>query len=234
MTKKILITGGGSGIGYATAKIFLNNGFQVIIAGRCIKKLKESYNNLNDSELAFYNIDFSKFDDVKLLSQKLGNIGTIIHCAGVNIPNRKIRNLTSEDWQTVIENNLSSAFNLIKCFLPNMQLAKDGHFIFISSIAGITPKTSAGAAYSASKHALNALCTILANQEKENKIRSTLICPGEVNTDFLNYRAIPPTKEHRQLILQPDDIAEIIYFTAALPKHACIREIIITPTIQEF
>jgi NADP-dependent 3-hydroxy acid dehydrogenase YdfG len=115
-----------------------------------------------------------------------------------------------------------------------MRTYKEGLIISISSIAGLRPISSAGAAYSASKHAMTALTKVVGLEEMYGGIRTTVISPGEVNTAFLDHRSVKVSAEHRLQILQPEDIADVVLFVATLPPHVCISELVIKPTTQVF
>jgi NADP-dependent 3-hydroxy acid dehydrogenase YdfG len=91
-----------------------------------------------------------------------------------------------------------------------------------------------GAAYSASKHALSALTNVLWQEEKDNCIRATNLCPGEVNTPILEARPVKVSEEHKAQILQPEDVAAAVVFIATLPSRAHVPELIIKPTTQHF
>ena len=87
----------------------------------------------------------------------------------------------------------------------------------------------AGAAYSASKHAVNALTQVISEEEREHGIRATAICPGAVNTPILDDRPVPVSAEQRKRILQPEDVAAAVLFVASLPERAHIPELHIVP-----
>ena len=87
-----------------------------------------------------------------------------------------------------------------------------------------------GTAYSASKHALNALCATINMEECSNYIRATAVCPGEVATDILYERPNPPSEEDRAKMLQSEDLGEVCAFLAQLPPHVCINDLLISPT----
>jgi NADP-dependent 3-hydroxy acid dehydrogenase YdfG len=94
--------------------------------------------------------------------------------------------------------------------------------------------TLGGAAYSASKHAMAALTRVIALEEKDNGIRATLLCPGEVNTPILDDRPVKVSDEHKAQILQPEDVAAAVMFIASLPPRVHIPELLIKPVTQFF
>ena len=109
-----------------------------------------------------------------------------------------------------------------------------GLIINISSVAGLRPLPLAGAAYSASKYALNGLMQTLSREVAPLGIRCTTICPGEVATPILDERPTPVTAEQKEAMLQPSDIAETVLFITRLPPRAHVQEIVIKPLVQDY
>jgi NADP-dependent 3-hydroxy acid dehydrogenase YdfG len=142
--------------------------------------------------------------------------------------------LEPEEWDKVININLTGAYNCVKEALERMRPRKDGLVIFINSVAGRRAVPLAGVAYNASKFGMSALGISVGEEERENGIRITNIYPGEVNTAILDERLVPPTPEHRASILQPEDIAEVVSTVVNLPARAHVPELVIKPSKQSF
>ena len=153
-------------------------------------------------------------------------------CGGT--PERRLEQLSDENWDYLMTVNATGAFNMIQAVLPQMRAQGDGLIINISSISGLRASTLAGAAYSASKHALNALSKVVGQEEEQHGIRSTIISPGDINTPLLDKRPVPVSAEQRAKILQPDDIAAAVLFVATLPAHVCVPELVIKPVGQMY
>jgi NADP-dependent 3-hydroxy acid dehydrogenase YdfG len=115
-----------------------------------------------------------------------------------------------------------------------MRLRKKGLIILINSVAGRRSVPLGGIGYNASKFGMSGLGMGIAEEEKANGIRVTNLYPGEVNTPILNNRKTPPNQEHRESILQSEDIASIINQLCMLPKRVHIPEMVIKPTQQSF
>jgi NADP-dependent 3-hydroxy acid dehydrogenase YdfG len=115
-----------------------------------------------------------------------------------------------------------------------MRRQKDGLIINISSMAaqGVSPLT--GPAYSAAKHAMNAMSASIVAEERNNGIRATVICPGEVVTPILDSRPVPVSDEDKRKMLQADDLGDLVLFVAQQPAHVTLNEILINPTWNRF
>ena len=237
--KVAVVTGGGSGIGLAVARAFLNEDVRVAISGRNADKLRSAVDNLGgiDRVLAIP-VDVANPDQVqKLVAQVMGQWGKIdilVNNAGVNIKKRTFRELTTESWQLLLRANLDGAFYCIQAVLPHMLARKDGVIINISSIAAKRPGPLSGAAYAASKAGMHALGMCLAAEEKDSGVRLSNICPGEVDTPILEERPKAVGPEQRKLILQPEDVALAVLFVAKLPPRVSVPEMIIKPTAHVY
>src|SRR5438132_12163550 len=115
-----------------------------------------------------------------------------------------------------------------------MRERRDGLIVNISSISGKRAADICGVAYNASKFAVAALGTSVANEEAANSIRITTIYPGEVDTPILVHRPQAVSAERRAKMLLPEDVAEMVVAIAKLPARAHVPELIIKPTVQEF
>jgi NADP-dependent 3-hydroxy acid dehydrogenase YdfG len=235
--KVVLITGGGSGIGLASARLLLDSGAKVAISGRDASKLAGNTKDFPARDRLFLQAaDVSDPAQVQALVDKVGThfgpIDILVNSAGTNIKNRTFRELSVEAWQKLIRTNLDGAFYCIHAVLPAMLKRRDGLIININSIAGLRASPLGGVAYAASKFGMTALGLGLAAEEKDAGIRVTNIYPGEVDTPILEFRPQPVTEEHRQRILKPEDVAAAVLFVAGQPPHVSIPELTIKPTSQ--
>jgi NADP-dependent 3-hydroxy acid dehydrogenase YdfG len=241
LTGKIaLVTGGGSGIGAASAQLLLQEGAKVAIAGRNQAKLDEVAKLLgNPVDLIPVAADVSDQRQVIMLvahvAKKLGGpIDILVNNAGTNLKERSFRELTPEAWDRLIRTNLDGAFYCIHAVMPSMIARQDGVIINIVSTAGKRASPLGGVAYAASKFGMAALGLGVGAEEKDSGIRVCNIYPGEVDTPILQFRPTPVTQEHRQRMLQPDDVAQAVRFVAIQPKHVSIPELVIKPVAQMY
>jgi NADP-dependent 3-hydroxy acid dehydrogenase YdfG len=233
--KVALITGGGSGIGLETARLFLGQGAKVAIAGRDENKLKQAAKELNGRDrLGTFPCDVSQFDQVKGLVNQVTNhfssIDILVNNAGLNIKERSFRDLTPELWHKVLRVNLDGAFYCIHAIVPGMIARRDGVVINISSISGKRAHPLGGLAYVAAKHGMSGIGMCLGAEEKDSGVRFCNIYPGEVDTPILKDRPSPLSAEHLSQILKPEDVAAAVLFVATLPARASVPELIIKPT----
>jgi NADP-dependent 3-hydroxy acid dehydrogenase YdfG len=237
--KTALVTGGGSGIGQAVAKMFLQAGARVAIAGRNLDKLQRVAAELNGGKnLTCHALDVADKERVKQVVQEVtvqhGPIDILVNNAGTNLTDREARQLSLEAWDQLIRTNLDGAFYCIHAVLPAMLQRQDGMIVNVSSIAGKRASPLGGIAYTASKFGMTAMGLCLGVEEKDSGIRVSNIYPGEVDTPILEVRPNPVTEEHRQRILQPEDVAAAVVFVCTLPPRVSVPELIIKPTSQAY
>jgi NADP-dependent 3-hydroxy acid dehydrogenase YdfG len=235
--KRVLVTGGGSGIGLGVARLFLQEGAKVAITGRDEAKLRRAADELAAGDRLLYRAcDVGRPDQVeaavKHVTERWGGIDVLVNNAGTNIKERGIRQLTPETWDLLVRSNLDGAFYCIHAVLPQMLQRKDGVIVNISSVAGKRAGPLGGAAYAAAKFGMSALGICLAAEEKDSGIRVSNVYPGEVDTPILEVRPTPVSAEQRSKILRPEDIAAAVLFVATLPPHVSVPELVIKPTAQ--
>jgi NADP-dependent 3-hydroxy acid dehydrogenase YdfG len=237
--KVCLVTGGGSGIGLAIARAFLEEGARVAIVGRSGTKLRHAAEELSGGDrLIFYAVDVAVPDQVcttvRSLEECWGSVEILVNNAGLNLRQRSVRELTAETWQLLLRTNLDGAFYCIQAVLPGMLERQDGVIINISSTAGKRASPLGGAAYAASKFGMRGLGLCLAAEEKDSGIRVSNIYPGEVDTPILELRPQPVSVEQRRRILRAEDVAAAVLFVATLPPRVSVPELVIKPTAQVY
>lgn len=236
--KTAVITGGGSGIGAAIALAFAADGAKVMIAGRNVEKLKTIASKAKGGAIHTSACDVSEREQAAKLianaTEQFGKIDILVNAAGVNIPKRLMADIDPADWDRLVAINATGTFNAIHAVLPQMRERKDGLIININSTSGVRAGMLGGVAYNASKFAVTALTHSVAQEVKDEGIRLTNLCPGEVDTPILEQRPTPVAADHRGRILQPEDIAAVALTIANLPPRANVVEVVVKPTIQAF
>ena len=181
--KKVLVTGGGSGVGQATARLFAAEGATVAIAGRDAAKLAETARDF--PQMLVVPTDVTDPAAVAVLIKSVlaqfGQIDILVNNAGTNIKARRMRELSIENWHKLVRTNLDGAFYCIREVLPGMIERKDGIIVNVNSVSGKRPYPLAGAGYAAGKFGLHALAGCLASEELESGIRvSSILGPQRV------------------------------------------------------
>ena len=232
----VLVIGASSGIGRECAVLFAREGAHVVAAARREQRLEELRQQLQ-SEGASIDIvtgdaaDAAAMDEaVRFTHERCGGpVDVLVYASGTNTPDRSMARLNAGIWDTLINVNLNGAYYATAAVLPEMRSRKAGHLIYISSISGLVPDVS-GAAYQASKRGLLGLAHAIRVEEKENGIRTSVVCPGLVETEILEKRPVKPTPEILAKALQPEDVAELVLAIAKLPARAAVPEVQLMPT----
>ena len=230
------ITGAGTGIGLAGAQALAKAGAVTVLSGRRGELLEHEAGQIRKTgaKAEIEPLDVSDHEQVARVAAEIlrrhGRVDILVNSAGLNVTNRYWRNQTLEGWDEVIGVNLDGSFYTTFAVLPAMRTQRDGLVINVSSWAGVYHAQLTGAAYNASKHAVIAMTETINMEECANGIRACAICPAEVATPIMDRRPIPPSPEDRARMLQPEDLGKTIRFVAEMPAHACINQIIISPT----
>jgi NADP-dependent 3-hydroxy acid dehydrogenase YdfG len=234
LTEKVVwITGAGSGIGRATAVALAQEGATLALTGRRAEPLHETAALVGPKAV----VKPGDVGDAKRMAlicdeiaTEFGRLDVLVNNAGINIVERKWRELKPESVDRLLCTNLSSAFYCVIAALPLMRERKDGLFIHIGSRAGRVWDGPSGAAYITSKAALAALSYSINREEFNDGIRSCIVNPGETVTPILKTRGVPMSDEELSRLLKPEDCANLIRYIACLPAHVCVSEVMITPT----
>lgn len=239
----ILITGATAGIGKATAYLFAQHGWNVIITGRRadrLKQMEEEIQAITSSKVLSLCFDVRNRNDVinhlNSLPHDWKKIDVLLNNAGLAQGLSTIQEGNIDDWETMIDTNVKGLLYVSRVVMPWMIEQKQGHIINVSSIAGkeAYPK---GNVYCATKFAVDAISKSMRIDLLEHGIKVTSINPGAVDTEFSLVRFKGDTERASKTYkgyepLHAQDVAEVIYFAATRPPHVCLNEIILTPLAQ--
>ena len=220
MNKKIVfITGVSRGIGLELAKCFLNDGYFVIGTSRSEFNLSSALGSENCLHLP---LDVTNRDQISSCIKKLKEEDIIpnvlINNAGITKDQLFLR-MKDEDWDDVIDSNLTSVFNMTKLFIKTMVKDRSGKIINISSVAGLMGNPGQ-VNYSASKAGLGGFTRALAKEVAARNITVNCIAPGFIETDMTNHFK---EKELENILNQipankmgnPQNIADLALFLAS-------------------
>ena len=238
-TKTALVTGAGSGIGRSTTVELGRLGFRVAIVGRDRAKLEATSRLLGRDDTLVEPCDVADRSGIDAMASRVlesfgGQLDVLVCNAGTNVRDRSLEKLSPDDWDKMIQANLTGAFNLVHAFLPSMRARGNGLIVQICSIAGLRASLLGGTGYSASKFGQAALGIGIGREEGPRGIRSSVIYPGEVNTPILDARPVPVPQERKEAILQPEDVAAAVGFLVQLHPRANIPELVIKPTVDDW
>jgi short-subunit dehydrogenase len=228
-----VITGASRGIGYETARIFARHGYDLYLCSRqednllaAIERLKTEFPNSTIDGKAF---DLGKKSQARLFGEWVVNtaqtIDVLVNNTGTFVPG----NISEEPdgaLEQMLEVNLYSAYHVTRAVLPRMMAQKSGHIFTICSIAALDAYPNGGA-YSISKFALLGFTKNLRYELKPHNIKVTAIVPGAVYTDSWKGFVAP------ERIMEPEDIATLIYTTSRLSPQATVEEIVIRPQLGD-
>ena len=222
--KVAIVTGGSRGIGFETAKIFSENGAKVIITSKNSNQLKDAGSQLTNT--ISIPADVRKEEEVKKVIEKtiehFGRLDILVNNAGVFPKIKQLHEIDEDDWNEVLDVNLTGQFRFTKEAIPHLRKTS-GSIINISSDAGIKAYQGFNAdAYSASKAAMIVLTKCWALEYAKDKIRVNCVCPGVVDTDMT--KPFLQTEKDREFmnndhplgrIGKPDEVAKSILFLSS-------------------
>jgi NAD(P)-dependent dehydrogenase (short-subunit alcohol dehydrogenase family) len=188
--KVALVTGGSSGIGEATARLFIKEGAKVGVVARTVDELQDAVDRMteNGGEAVALPADISKPNEMQMTIEKLvakwNRLDIVFANAGINGVWAPIDKLSPEEWRRTIDINLNGTFYTLKYAIPPLK-KQGGSIIVTSSVNGTRKFSNTGAtAYAASKAGQVALAKMLALELAEYDIRVNVICPGAIETDI--------------------------------------------------
>ncbi|RYF34690.1 MAG: SDR family oxidoreductase [Comamonadaceae bacterium] len=230
--KVAAITGAASGIGLACTRALLDAGVKVVLVDRDAGKLQSLCAELGAAALPLA-VDLLKPAEVSQMLQKILELAgglDIFHAnAGAYVGGDVVEG-NPDDWDRVIQLNVSAAFRSVHAVLPHMVAQKSGDIVFTSSIAGIVP-VAWEPIYTASKFAVQAFVHTTRRQLSKHGVRVGSIAPGPVVTALLD--DWPQAKMDEALasgsLMQPVEVADCLVFMLTRPRHVTVRDIVVLP-----
>lgn len=222
------VTGAGRGIGLACAKALLDAG-NVVVATDITAPSPDLFPKEQRSRLMVANLDVTDEDAAATLldavKEKLGPVGILVNNAGISPKveggrSATLMEVTPEEWETVLDVNLTSVLYLCRLTAPHMREQNWGRIINITSLAGRARSRVAGASYSASKAALIGLTRILAGELGPWGITSNSVAPGRILTAMVLQAGETVNKAYAEAIPlkrlgTPEEVAATVAFLAS-------------------
>lgn len=223
--KIAIITGGGRGLGKATAIALAKEGVHVGITGRNEKTLQKTVIELKELGV---NAAYATFDitdktkvkaELKQLIATLGGVDILVNNAGI-AEFGKFTEMDAERWEEILLTNVMGIYNVTREILPLLIEKNEGDIINVASTAGLNgnPGTSA---YSASKFAVIGMSESLMKEVRKNNIRVCTLTPSTIASDMSVELGL--TDGNPESVLQPEDFAELIIANLKLPRRALLK-----------
>lgn len=241
--KIVFISGASSGIGEATARRFAKEGAILLLCARNMEKLHSLKGELEKeygAKVYVYELDVrdkKAIDEVfENIPKELRNIDILVNNAGLAQGLEKVQEGALEEFDVVIDTNIKGLLYLTRKIVPTMIENQRGHVINMGSVAGIHAYPG-GTIYCATKAAVKFISDGLRMDIVHTPIRVTNIQPGIVETNFSVIRFHGDKKKAAKVYegikpLTPEDIADIVLYTASVPDHVQICEVTVTATHQ--
>ncbi|ABQ06837.1 SDR family oxidoreductase [Flavobacterium johnsoniae] len=225
--KTAYITGGAKGIGFGIAEALVKNGVKVAISGRDTDALEKAQQALGKQNVLILQSDIRNFNDerkaVEHIVSEFGKLDIVIANAGIG-KFAPIDEMSLEEWNTMIDTNLTGAFHTLKAAVEQLKENK-GYYISIASLAGAN-FFAKGAGYNASKFGLVGFTQAAMLDLRDYDVKCTTIMPGSVTSNFNSHI---PSEEDKWKI-QPSDIGQMVVDLLRMNPNVLPSKIEVRPT----
>lgn len=225
--KVAYITGGTKGIGFGIAKSLSEAGMQVALSGRKLGDAKTAAGKLRNAFGIASNV--KNFEDeiqaLKQVHEHFGKVDVVIANAGLG-HFASVEDLTTEQWNEMIDTNLTGVFHTLKAAIPALKESK-GYFISIASLAG-TNFFAGGAGYNATKFGVVGFTQAAMLDLRKYHIKTTVIMPGSVKSYFNDHQ---PDDSEDAWKIYPEDIGQLIVDLLKMNPRALPSKVEIRPTV---
>lgn len=243
MKKYVLITGATAGFGAATARIFAENGWNLVLTGRRMERLDSLKKELQPTgvDVILLHFDVRYEDEVNLAVETLpeevkNELAILVNNAGLAVGRGPIDFGETDDWNRMIDTNIKGLLYVTRAISSILKKNGGGHIVNIASIAG-KEVYAGGNVYCATKHAVDALSRAMRIDLIHDHIKVTNIAPGAAETEFslVRFKGDEQTAKNVYDGFDPllaEDIADAVYYVCSRPKHVCINDLVIMPAAQ--
>ena len=242
--KVVVITGASSGLGESTARHLATRGATMVLGARRKDRLDLIAKDIraNGGDALTVEVDATKRTQVENLAKAAidtyGKIDVWVNNAGI-MPIAPLAQLRVDEWDRMIDLNIKGVLYGIAAALPYMLKENGGHIINIASVFGIKVFAPGGTVYCATKAAVRSLTEGLRMEFHANKIRTTIISPGAVNSELKESTSDEASSKavdqlYKAWAIPADSIARAIAYAIEQPSDVDINEIVVRPTVQDF
>ncbi|WP_142846938.1 SDR family oxidoreductase [Telmatospirillum sp. J64-1] len=239
--RTVFITGATAGFGQAAARRFARAGAKLVICGRRTDRLENLKGQL-DVPVHALTLDVRDREAVLAAAASLpadfAEIDVLVNNAGLALGLEPAHKASLDDWETMVDTNIKGLMYCTRALLPGMVERQRGHVINIGSVAGTYPYPG-GNAYGGTKAFVKQFSLDLRADLSGTGVRVTNIEPGLCETEFSMVRFKGDAEKAGKVYqdttpLSAEDIADCIFWTAALPAHMNINRLEVMPTVQAF
>ena len=228
-----IVTGASKGIGLGIARAFVQRGMQVVISARSQPELARAAAELGAGDrAAAVPADVRRPEDAERLVKeavaRFGGLDVLVNNAGIG-RFANVADMSIDTWHQVIETNLNGVFYCCHAALPELRRRGGGYIVNISSLAGKNSFVG-GAAYCASKAALNAFSEALMQEVRHDNIRVSYVMPGSVATDFGVVDGNDRHGPDESWKLTADDVAQVVVDLVTLDSRALASRVEMRPS----
>jgi len=219
--KNVVITGGSTGIGFATAQAFIDAGANVWITGRSAENLEKASAKINSPKLTTLVSDTSNLEGISVLEKAVSESGNKVDVlflnAGIAVFT-PIEQSTEEDFDAQFNTNVKGPYFTLQKLLPSLQ---DGASVIFTSSTVATAANLGSSIYSATKGALNKIAQIASNELADRKIRVNIVSPGPIKTEGLEKVTTDEIRDYFTTVTalkrlgEPGEIAKTVLFLAS-------------------
>ncbi|MEX3690241.1 SDR family oxidoreductase [Paraburkholderia sp. BR14263] len=230
--KVAAITGAASGIGFACARAFVDEGAKVVLIDRAEDRLAKCCAELGPNAAPLAMDLLNAADYATMLPRILDLAGglDIFHANAGAYIGGEVANGNPDEWDRMLNLNINAAFRSVHAVLPHMIAQKSGDIVFTSSVAGVVPVVWEPI-YTASKFAVQAFVHTVRRQVAKHGVRVGAVLPGPVVTALLD--DWPQAKMDEALaqgsLMQPKEVADSVVFMLTRPRNVTIRDLVILP-----
>jgi NADP-dependent 3-hydroxy acid dehydrogenase YdfG len=230
-----LVTGASSGIGRAIALALAQHGVKVYLVGRNVDALNEVASSVQRVSTAVcFQLDIADDNNIEALTtyiQEKTKLDILVHSAGIN-RQAAMQQASIDDLDRQYAINVRAPYVLTQRLLPFL-IAAHGHIVFINSSIGLSVKRPEVGQYAATKHALRAVADTLREEVNPKGVKVLSLYLGRTATPMQRTLYSQEGRVyHPEILLQPEDVANVIVQTLTLPATAEVTEISIRPAIK--
>jgi NADP-dependent 3-hydroxy acid dehydrogenase YdfG len=232
-----VVTGGGSGIGAATARRLAADGFDVVVTGRRRERLDAVAAELGSAARAI-SMDLTDVAEVRAAAEEIGACDVLVNNAGGALGTDPAESGDPDEWRVMYESNVLGSLHVTQALLPALRRSSGATVVLVTSLAAEVVYPGGGG-YTAAKHAQRALAETLRLELNGERIRVVEVAPGLVRTEEFSLVRYHGDADRAASVyegvdrpLVADDVAECVAFCVGLPQHVNVDRLVVKPVAQ--